>query len=321
MTRRTGWCVAIGAVVLALTAAGCGKGGEDPPQDSIATPPSVAATATTGAPPGGATGAPPGGQGGGASDDGFSWVPFGPADANNPDGTGWFAALEERNCYSLRTAGQGLGREGGDPLVLALAAVCAAVIDGDQSQWAVAQQENARPRKRKVTCFERAGEAMLARALAWHAANPGRTPELTFPRAGEPVACAFEITKVSREGGGSDLPQGPVTGKTEIAITGSGLSEVQAVFIGGQPAQSFTQMPVRVVNGVLVEGVSAITPAAQKPGAVDVVVRNRAGEARAPLAFMYLAATATATQGPRTPSQMPPTGRTPTRRPPSPGPS
>ena len=294
MTRRTGWCVAVGAVVLALTAAGCGAG-EDSPQLSAVTPsPSVVVTGS----PGGATSAPPGGGLGAEGDDGFAWIPFGPADASSPDGSGWYALLEERNCQGVYAAGSSLGGQDGDPLVLALAAVCQAAVENQQSQWAVARQQSTRPRVRPTTCLEQAGEALLARALAWHASHPGEQPLLEFPRAGEPTACEFEITKGSGLGPGSELPQGPVTGGTEIAITGKGINGVTAVFIGGKPAASFRKIDSAFVNGVQLFGVFAVIPPGAKVGPVDVAVRNRAGEAVAPLAFMYLAVTATPSAGP-----------------------
>lgn len=274
MTWGAGWRVAVGIAVLGLAAQGCGV----LPDRDRRPEPTPTPTAT-----GQATAAPTGTGGPQPTDDGFAWVPFGPADQNSPDGRFWYRSLEEANCERTRIAGEGLG--GGDPLVLALAAVCEAAINNDQSQWALAQQYSQQQRRvQNPTCLENAGEALLARALAWHASHPGQKPVVSLPAAGGPVACKFEITEVvavNESGQPIGPAQGPITGNTLVRITGDGLSEAKAVFFGAHEGK--IKQPYISNN----QTVYAYTPEGDYAGAVDVKVRNRAGDAVLRGAFTY----------------------------------
>jgi hypothetical protein len=218
------------------------------------------------------------GGGGKPSDDGFARAPRGPADPGDPPPYDWYGSLERHQCEALKPTD--------DNVWLALGAVCAAAIEGEQSQWTVAKILAARGGTHDPTsCLERAARALLQRALAWHERNPGRQPTVRFPARGSSTACRFQIDNVrlSKDGQAVDGPlEGPVTGDTELAISGSGLSDDPTqVLIAGREAERVGTDPGATV--VLV----VKTPAVDQPLTAEIRVRNRAGEVVAPVTFRY----------------------------------
>ena len=250
---------------------------------------------------------------GSAAGESFAWVPFGPAEANAQ--SSWYRSLEEGKC-------SGVTNQENDMLVQAVAAVCRAAIEKQQGDWAMAQQlsdqmtapptgQQQQQQQQRGTsapdCLDQAALALLTRALAWHASHPNTDPTVTLPQAGQPVACEFKVNKVAPN-------QGPVSGGTQVEITGVGLNEVSGVSFGDK-AVNVESTRTEDQGGVTVDIIKVTTPAGANPGPVDVTVKNRAGNAVAPKAFTYTAGGSTASASPTT------TGR-PTRSPsPSVGPS
>lgn len=277
------------SVLAAALAVACG--GSDPadeptagPTATATQPPPTVPAPTNGTPTGGPPAPPqPPEPPPPPPDDGFAWTPWGPASPLDPPPFQWYGALERRNCAGLWSA---LGDVEGRELWRALAAVCDAVIGGDQTQWTVAQR-TARtvPAADNAGCLERAARALLARALEWHERNPGRQPKLRFPASGSKVACAFaidEVHLVDADGQRLDGPlQGPVDGGTLLQIIGRGIDEPTDIRVGGRS--------VAVDKTVFVErGFVIRTPAADEAGTVRIRLRNRAGEVVAPVTFRYV---------------------------------
>ncbi|MFQ5655233.1 MAG: IPT/TIG domain-containing protein, partial [Planctomycetota bacterium] len=73
--------------------------------------------------------------------------------------------------------------------------------------------------------------------------------------------------------------QGPVSGGTDVTVTGTSFTGTTAVYFGPQAAQSF-----QVVSPTTV---LAVTPAAAAAGPVDVTVVTPAGESTLPGGFLY----------------------------------
>jgi IPT/TIG domain len=234
-------------------------------------------TPSGGGNPSGGGGKTPGG-GGKPSDDGFDWAPWGPADPGDPPPYDWYGSLERRQCEALNATDDDVWR--------ALGAVCAAAIDGDQSQWTVAKTLAANGGTHDPTsCLERAARALLHRALAWHERNPGRQPTVRFPVTGSTTACPFEIDTVRLWKDGEEVEgtlEGPVTGGTELAIRGSGLSDdpTQVLISGREAKRVITDVGTTVL--LVVE-----TPQVDQPLTAEIQVRNRAGEVVAPVTFRY----------------------------------
>ena len=90
--------------------------------------------------------------GSGSTDDGFAWVPFGPADPSDPPPEQLFGALERRRCAGVEFSS--------DPPWPALAAVCRAAVEGDESQWALAESAADDPGG-DTGCFADAARALL----------------------------------------------------------------------------------------------------------------------------------------------------------------
>jgi hypothetical protein len=221
------------------------------------------------------------------SDGDLAWAPWGPADPGDPPPNQWYGNLERHDCNGLQSA---VGDEPGRELWRALAAVCAAAVDGDQSQWAVAAATAktlaANGGVSSGSCLERAARALLERALAWHERNPGRQPAVRFAAADSKTACAFRIdaVRVVDENGqptGGPL-EGPVTGSTLLALGGEGIDHPTQVRIGRQQAE--------IVTTVFVEGSVVVrTPQVDHLLTAEIRLRNRAGEVVAPVTFRYVA--------------------------------
>jgi hypothetical protein len=217
------------------------------------------------------------------ADDGFAWVPWGPASPFDPPPVQWYGALERRDCANLRAA---VSDVPGRDLWRALAAVCDATIGGDETQWTVAQ-EVARtvPAANEPGCLERAARALLTRALEWHERHPDRQPKVRFAAPGSKVACAFAIDVVRRvDEDGQPLAgplEGPLGGGTLLQIVGRGIDEPTEIRVGDRSAS--VDKTVFVEQGLVIR-----TPAVDKPGTVRIRVRNRAGAVVAPVTFRYV---------------------------------
>ena len=128
------------------------------------------------------------------SDDDVAWVPFGPNDPDIPTPS-WpaYNAFADGNCSALRDylsgEGSGVGEFGS-----AMAAVCAAAIEGDQGQWEVAEAALAAadPSTLANDCLASVVEDLLRRAIEWHNRNPGKTPEVRFNRVADTTECGAQ---------------------------------------------------------------------------------------------------------------------------------
>jgi hypothetical protein len=133
------------------------------------------------------------GGGGGSPDGGFAWVPFGPDDPTDPT-PDWpaYNALASHRCGNLE--GQLDSGEISGNLWQALAAVCAAAVDGDGDQWDVAARAFAAGGETGFTipCLQGEATAMLERALAWHQLHPGRQPAVRFQTTAGKTDCGLE---------------------------------------------------------------------------------------------------------------------------------
>lgn len=275
--------VATTIAVVAALAAACGgadqsdTAGPTPTPTPTASPvPSVPPTRITNAPGPGPVPGPT------QADGGFAWVPWGPASPADPPPFQWYGNLERRDCGRLRDA---VGDEPGRGLWRALAAVCAVVVDKDPSQWEVAKTAaRSASGSDGSPCLEREARALLARALAWHERHPGEIPDVVFPSAGSPVACAFRIVEVHAVDENGDpvggALAGPLSGGTAVVITGQGIDEPTAILFGGRPALPADDVPAG-------SGLAVRAPEGERPGPVQIRLRNRAGEVVAPVPFVY----------------------------------
>ena len=128
------------------------------------------------------------------SDEDLAWVPFGPNDPDIPTPS-WpaYNAFAEGNCSALRDylsgEGSGVGEFG-----RAMAAVCAAAIEGDQGQWDIAETAFAagNPSTLANDCLASVVESLLRRAIDWHNRNPGMNPEVQSNRVANTTECGAQ---------------------------------------------------------------------------------------------------------------------------------
>ncbi|GAB5902335.1 hypothetical protein [Mycobacteroides chelonae] len=123
-------------------------------------------------------------------DDGLAWVPYGPKDPAFPT-PGWdvYVYFLKHDCDSLKNVQKPEGN-----LYEAAVGVCRAAVNGEESQWDVAATAFA-ARGTGVEigpaqCVDDTIAAMVSKLLAWHEANPGRQPELTYPQTDGRTACS-----------------------------------------------------------------------------------------------------------------------------------
>jgi hypothetical protein len=288
--------------VLVVTA-GCAVTGTGSPSGGTSTSASSTPTSTTavggggsagGGSAGGGSGGGSGGSGGsgggsGGDSSGFSWVPFGPADPANPDaGVRSYSRLETRDCDSSQP-------DSDNPLWQAVYAMCSAALTGDESKW---EQAAAPVGSSQGTCLDKAAAELLRRALAWHRAHPGLKPTITLPAAGS-KACPFRIddVQIADDNGnptGGAL-QGPLEGGTQLMVTAEGCSGDDTVLIGGLSVAATPDYdgPPHQTTATL----TVTVPHADHAGPVAIVLRNRAGEARASKKFTYVEASPPANAG------------------------
>ena len=129
------------------------------------------------------------------SDEGLAWVPFGPNDPLNPTPS-WpvYNAFADGNCSALRDYLSGDGASVGE-FGRAMAAVCAAAIEGQQDQWEVAEAafSAADPSTLANDCLAPVVLDLLTRALDWHRRNPGKDPEVHFNRLADTTECGAPV--------------------------------------------------------------------------------------------------------------------------------
>ncbi|NUT96085.1 MAG: hypothetical protein HOY78_29065 [Saccharothrix sp.] len=208
------------------------------------------------------------------ADDGFAWLPWGPADPGDPPPIQWYAGFQEGRCAEVFDDEATLWK--------AVSALCEAVIEGDEDQWRkvrVAEGSGLAP------CLEAAARALLERAIAWHERNPGRNPAITFAREGQTPACPLKVTAVVGENTTCVTTpgrlSGPVSGGTNLTICGSGFAKGKVnVLLGDREA---------TVRSVTPGSVEVTTPEAAGPGAVRIEVVSAGVRVVAAQRFEYVA--------------------------------
>jgi hypothetical protein len=182
---------------------------------------------------------------------------------------------------------------GGTGLWPALAAVCDAAIDDNQSQWLVAidaAKELGGP-TRLDPRLEQEARALVERALAWHERNPGRRAIVRFPAPGSKTVLDFDITNVSlanQDGKpiGGTLT-GPQDGGTLLAIIGHGINRPTEVRIAGRPAKILHNLTNESADPPFEVRVVVSTPEVTDAVTADIRLTNRAGEKIASKKFEY----------------------------------
>ena len=181
---------------------------------------------------------------------------------------------------------------GGTGLWPALAAVCAAAIDHNQSQWMVAidaAKELGGPTPGLDPLLEREAVALVERALAWHERNPSRRAIVRYPAPGSKTVLDFDITDVSladQDGNpiGGTLT-GPQAGGTLLAIIGHGINRPTEVRIAGRSAKIVHRYDSP--DPPFLDRVVVSTPKVTDAVTADIRLTNRAGEKTATKKFQY----------------------------------
>lgn len=212
-----------------------------------------------------------------SSDDGFAWLPFGPAAPSSPPPFQWYGELERGQC-----SGTGSG------VWAALIAVCRAAINGDQTQWAVAANTDMSGGSGGPgDCLAQAGRTTVHRALTWHQRHPDARPIVRMAAPGEPTACEFRITSVTLAASASwptcATPlsgplQGPVTGNTLLILNVMALDGDVKVLVAGQPA---------TIVCPNLDMIAILTPPVDHAQTATIQLSNIAGEITAPVEFAY----------------------------------
>jgi len=228
---------------------------------------------------------------------GFAWVPFGPADPDDPSDFRNYLFLEDRDCAGLTGAGQTEEGAAGQ-LWRALGAVCRASFEGDSAAWqeaAVAAEES---RSRSVddasTCLYDAARRLLDDSLTWHAANPEEAPAVTTPGGGTAVACPLRIDlaqTVTPAGVLSDQLSGPLSGETHLILWGQSTSADNTVVrIGEMELASLdeTECPYPGPLSSTDRFACVQVPAAEFSGPVSVTLTNRGGSITLDEPYIYL---------------------------------
>jgi hypothetical protein len=182
------------------------------------------------------------------------------------------------------------GPQGDAPILWqALTAVCAAVIEGDQSQWVVA--EDLAAGASVSDCLDSAAKELLDDALAWHRANPDATPQVTVPGNGAQTACLRidTVTLVDAQGNEDAELTGPITGGTRLRIRGLGIYDGAEVRIGGQQVPVQQGDPPVQNDGDPYETLEVETPPVTAPQTVAIELRKDGREAVTEEQFSYVA--------------------------------
>jgi hypothetical protein len=206
-------------------------------------------------------------------EDGFAWLPWGPADPADPPPIQWYGRFQTGECPDDGSADV--------PLWAAVGALCAVVVDGDVGRWAdvrVVAGPGTMP------CLENAARALLERAVAWRERNPGRRPVVAFAQPGRATACPPVVTGVSGPDpdDGCDVRgplRGPVAGDTGLTFCGSGFDTTDVtVLVGGRAATP--DFATSTLIGVR-------TPPADGPGVARLEVVSGGQRVAVPEVFEY----------------------------------
>jgi hypothetical protein len=211
----------------------------------------------------------------GVPDDGFAWLPFGPADARSTDqATRWYADLERGRCPA--------GTVDGPQVWRALVAVCAAALSGDQARWSEAGDPDV---ENSGSCLEKAAALLVRRALAWHQRHPNDRPRVRMGVRDGSTACAFGVSQVQLGSPTSCLDpvngpvRGPTTGRTTLILTLDRLVGQPTVLIAGRAADVVCSDGNRI---------AVLTPPADNAGVAQIRLRTYAGDVSAQATFEYL---------------------------------
>jgi hypothetical protein len=224
-----------------------------------------------------------------------TWLPPGPADPGDPPPFGWYGnlrdAAESGSCESLRGRIEEGGEQGKAPsLWRALTAVCAAAIEGDESQWVVA--EDLAAGATVSDCLDEAARELLDDALTWHSANPAGTPQVTVSGDGAATACLrIDSISVVDADGFADPDAaltGPITGGTRLRIQGLGIYDAAEVRVGVIPVAVEQGEPPEENDGDPYETLEVVTPPVTDPQTVSIVLSKDGREAVAKQQFTYV---------------------------------
>jgi hypothetical protein len=132
------------------------------------------------------------GNNGNGGSGGFSYLPWGPDDPPIP---GQYAAFAATSSQDLRCESVDSEAPGGAFWDLA-AAVCRAIRDN--AGWPSTTTVPKPPDTPNAIqdCLDTELAAMLKRALHWHADNPGKQPEISYPSASAMSPCRYRIYNV-----------------------------------------------------------------------------------------------------------------------------
>jgi hypothetical protein len=208
-------------------------------------------------------------------DDGFAWLPLGPADARSADqATRWYADLERGRCPT--------GTLDGPQVWRALVAVCAAALSGDQARWVEAGDAGV---ENSGSCLEKAAASLVRRALAWHQRHPNDRPRVRMAVRDGSTACAFGVSRVQLGSRTNCLDpvngpvRGPTTGWTTLILTLDRLVGQPTVLIAGRAADVICSEGNRI---------AVLTPPADNAGVAPIRLRTYAGDVSAQATFEYL---------------------------------
>ncbi|HEY8717363.1 hypothetical protein [Pengzhenrongella sp.] len=175
-----------------------------------------------------------GGGGGGSNkggDDGFAYLPWGPTDPPIPE---QYAALAGSSGAAPRCAPD--NPVGGDFWAVA-AAVCRAITAGGQWPTTTTVPAPPSPENAYQACLNDELATMLSAALSWHADNPDRQPNVSFPESSTVSPCQSRVYDVSVL---SDSDS-PISGANQVpvAVVYSGSGTAADVTVDGQPPEDF----------------------------------------------------------------------------------
>jgi hypothetical protein len=163
------------------------------------------------------------------SNEGLSWVPFGPDDPTYPDPGPWpvyNAFAKDRDCEALQSTAE----EAFNDLGIAMVALCFAAVEGRDGQWEVVK-DKVDGQGSGDECLDKEVRGLLGRAIAWHERHPDDKPDLQFPRARADVPTGKRITSCGKQELESRGELGPTetesteTGPTETGPTETGPTE------------------------------------------------------------------------------------------------
>jgi hypothetical protein len=150
-------------------------------------------------PPGGSATSAPGVAG---ESGGLTWLPRLAADDGAAPPRRWYLLLQRPDCAGLQravdsSAGDDRASAADRDLWSALAAVCAAAIDGETDRWEDVEAPTATaeasttpdPADAVEVCLEGHARDLLEAALQWRQQHPQGQPAVTFPEAGGAPAC------------------------------------------------------------------------------------------------------------------------------------